>query len=340
MTSATGARTAAGARAGAEGLPQQMRLGRYPGPVWMLAVWSFVSAANLAFALVFPANNKPPNHVTGTSLALAVGMTVFLLVVGERTPNWLVWLLFGAGVAATLWMSWDAATTPGTALFVLPTVIFTTYVALWAPRWAAFTFLAALATAVLLLFAAKGVLTMLLVSWVLLMSMAAALVALLTYLVDSLRNLATTDPLTGLLNRQGLEEFVRVTPSGGRRTAPRTLVVIDLDGFKQINDSYGHQAGDDLLRTFGLALRQCARQDDIIARTGGDEFLLILPATPAADAERLHMRLREAHPARWSHGIAAWAPHTTFDDAFAAADARMYERKQRRSSGSPDLRQP
>ena len=101
----------------------------------------------------------------------------------------------------------------------------------------------------------------------------------LEYLVDH-------DFLTGLYNRRWFErELAREVERAARYGTPGAVLVIDLDHFKDINDIFGHQAGDDLLKGVAGLLRQRARQSDVLARLGGDEFALLLPQTPPDRAE-------------------------------------------------------
>lgn len=92
---------------------------------------------------------------------------------------------------------------------------------------------------------------------------------------DELRDRAHSDPLTGLLNRAGLDERLDTAVSEGR--APLGLVFIDLDGFKQVNDRFGHTAGDALLAAVAARLNHHSRQSDVVARLGGDEFVVLVP---------------------------------------------------------------
>ena len=110
-------------------------------------------------------------------------------------------------------------------------------------------------------------------------------------------------------------------------------MVIDLDHFKAINDRRGHLAGDRILRDFGAALLSVARPGDVVIRSGGDEFVLILPRTEAEGAEALAQRLRETIDLEWSYGITDWAPSESFDSALARADRLMYQQKATRAEG-------
>lgn len=112
---------------------------------------------------------------------------------------------------------------------------------------------------------------------------------------ERLRQLSTHDPLTGLLNRNVLEERVREEVIRARRYG-RSLAVamVDLDLFKRFNDAYGHAAGDLVLRAFSRTLREAVRRTDIVARFGGEEFVVVLPETPALDAGAKLDQIRRA----------------------------------------------
>lgn len=117
---------------------------------------------------------------------------------------------------------------------------------------------------------------------------------------EELRALAFKDPLTGLLNRRAMEKALKREFGRAKRYgSPLTLIFMDLDGFKQINDQYGHDNGDDILVFVASALMELSRDSDIIARFAGDEFVLILPGTDAGEAEKFMERIRAyflAHP--------------------------------------------
>ncbi len=114
-----------------------------------------------------------------------------------------------------------------------------------------------------------------------------------------------------------------------------TLAVLDLDGFKQINDRFGHAAGDRLLAEAASAWRARLRAGDILARHGGDEFVLLLPATSQAEAGEVLERLRRAElPVGWSIGLSAWLPHEGLEAGLARADRDLYSVKRSLASGA------
>jgi diguanylate cyclase (GGDEF)-like protein len=153
---------------------------------------------------------------------------------------------------------------------------------------------------------------------------------------------ALIDGLTGLANRRQCEEtladeLARLERFGGSLS----VVVADLDWFKDVNDRYGHPAGDQVLREFALLLQETVRDVDLAARWGGEEFLLILPGTDLAGGAQVAERIRVALgrrivlaaggtpiPVTASFGVAATPPARTGSELFAAADAALYEAKR------------
>jgi two-component system, cell cycle response regulator len=153
---------------------------------------------------------------------------------------------------------------------------------------------------------------------------------------------ALMDGLTGLANRRQCEEsladeLARVERFGGSLA----VVVADLDWFKDVNDRYGHPAGDSLLRDFASLLQETLRDVDLAGRWGGEEFLLILPGTGLTGGAQVAERVRAALasrivltvegtpiPVTASFGVAAVPPAKTASELFAAADAALYEAKR------------
>jgi diguanylate cyclase (GGDEF)-like protein/PAS domain S-box-containing protein len=158
---------------------------------------------------------------------------------------------------------------------------------------------------------------------------------------EQLREIASHDSLTGLYNRRYLETtFERELIRAGRQDRPVSVVMGDLDHFKAVNDAYGHQAGDEVLREFGRLLRLHARGSDIYCRYGGEEFLLVLPdmaeETACERAEQLRLALA-ASPIPYgafriqvtaSFGVATFPQNgNTGDELITAADNALYAAK-------------
>jgi diguanylate cyclase (GGDEF)-like protein len=149
-------------------------------------------------------------------------------------------------------------------------------------------------------------------------------------LLERLDRLAHTDGLTGLPNRRAWSEALRRALAAAARTGDRVhVVMLDLDGFKAINDSHGHLAGDRLLRELAAAWEPLVRGSDALARLGGDEFAVLLSGCDDAEAEEIAERLREAAPPGHtvSAGVARWDGAEHGDDLLARADAALYAAK-------------
>ncbi|WP_254920791.1 putative bifunctional diguanylate cyclase/phosphodiesterase [Blastococcus mobilis] len=151
-----------------------------------------------------------------------------------------------------------------------------------------------------------------------------------------------TDELTGLANRRALLERAQRVVAAATASCPAALLLLDLDGFKEVNDSLGHRAGDDLLRQIGPRLRGSLRADDMLARLGGDEFAVLLPAAGVQDAQALADRLRElllepftVTGVRLHVGVSIGvsttpAPAATVEELLHCADVAMYTAKSAR----------
>ncbi|GIE99345.1 GGDEF domain-containing protein [Paractinoplanes rishiriensis] len=154
-----------------------------------------------------------------------------------------------------------------------------------------------------------------------------------------LARVSVTDPLTGALNRRGFDERLARDLADAERTGrPMTLLLADLDLFKQVNDQYGHQAGDHLLAALADRLGRELRAPDAVGRIGGDEFAAVLaglgPAEAAAVVARLRTELAGLAPASIGHACFP-ADGSTLDELRRAADARVYADKQSRDRRPP-----
>ena len=151
--------------------------------------------------------------------------------------------------------------------------------------------------------------------------------------------LATTDELTGLANQRGFLEAVKMFPA--RRsgdTGQLTIVYVDIDGLKPVNDQFGHAAGDELIRSVGAVLRRAFRPQDTIARVGGDEFavLLVGPGEEYASAivERVHGNLADVGVSASIGSASAATVDVDVEELLSRADAAMYRVKTARKNGA------
>lgn len=143
---------------------------------------------------------------------------------------------------------------------------------------------------------------------------------------------ARTDPLTGVYNRRFLEEFLHREITRSRRSRqPLSVLMLDLDGFKAFNDEHGHLAGDKVLAAVAESLRDAVRTTDVVARYGGDEFVVVLPNTPGDAARRVARDLIRSvpPPVGLSVGIGCMAEGVqTTSELFSIADNALRSAKQ------------
>ena len=155
--------------------------------------------------------------------------------------------------------------------------------------------------------------------------------------LDAAESAALSDPMTGLGNRRAFERAVDREEARCARFGHRAgIMVLDLDGLKRMNDSWGHDAGDDLIRRAGETIRTTLRTTDQAFRIGGDEFALLLPEVTSDGLGGLHERLTGALAAAGvaaSVGCAIREPTGSLHASVRAADAEMYERKRARAGG-------
>ena len=157
-----------------------------------------------------------------------------------------------------------------------------------------------------------------------------------------LKKIAIQDQLTGLLNRRGFEEYGgRAFASARRAGAPMSVIMTDIDRFKYINDKFGHAAGDTALAHFARLVSETRREEDVVARVGGEEFALLLPGTELRDAMAIADQLctkigstpldmtSASLPMTSSFGVAAISEKdTTLDDVVLRADRALYRSKR------------
>ena len=153
-------------------------------------------------------------------------------------------------------------------------------------------------------------------------------------------NLVKVDPLTSVLNRRGLNDAYAVEDARCTRAGlPMCVALLDIDNFKRLNDTMGHQAGDEALRHLAAIIRETIRPSDTVARFGGEEFVLLLPDTPMDEAEKVMTRVQRELTKRlflhnnervlitFSAGVAERRLGEARDDHIGRADAAMYEAK-------------
>ena len=161
---------------------------------------------------------------------------------------------------------------------------------------------------------------------------------------EAAQQLARSDALTGLGNRLAFDEVLEREAARSRRSgSPLSLVILDLDHFKQINDDHGHLAGDHVLMGVASGMRSAIRIPDSCFRWGGDEFALLLPETTRDEAEAVGERLRQAvrentplpggGAARFTFGVAQLRAAEDPDQLVEAADAELVEAKRHGPGG-------
>lgn len=305
--------------------------GRIPGPVWSLALWAIASAFVTVYATY--AQGLTGQHLLVGSLMIlaSILITTLLLILGPRTPMWLLHVLI-VGFVIRMGVNTAASQAPlGVSTISYGVLILAIYTALWfrpAVAWRYVILGIATYTAGSII---SGHFREALIAWIVIVLLAPIITQTLVTLLTRLRSQATRDELTGMLNRSGFFDMLSLHSSPSRNTTSRMVVVIDLDFFKQVNDTQGHQAGDELLRTLAAGWRRNLRPDDLAVRFGGDEFVLVLPNTNREQAEALLERLRDGSPIGWSAGMSEWDPQTeAFDAAMARADTELYRNKASR----------
>ena len=305
-------------------------LGRFPGRVWMMMLVLLLSSVKVSIPVINGTLEADHEYPRFALILFAVGSFIALWIMGARTPQWFLKIQVLVGIVGLCLMSYTAPTTLSLALIAWGFMAFACYSACWF-SWrftifeVVFASVAYLVTLVLL-----DRFVEMLALWVVVVASTIVFGLVLSLIMRRMQELIMVDPLTGLINRKGLEVVLESQQGGGQVVTPRSLVVIDLDAFKRINDQRGHQAGDEVLRDFSEGLRSLLRPDDIAVRSGGDEFLLILPRTDIPGAEGLMRRIQYGIPIAHSFGVAEWNRDSAFDLAVAEADRLMYFQKSKR----------
>ena len=290
-----------------------------------------------------------PNVHDGTRIAItgavAFGVAALLLFAYDRVPIWGFQVFLAAGTVLVEWAIYASGdTTSPYAMFYFWIAIYAFY---FLTRWRASLQMAFIGIAYSAVLVADGdVHTAPVIHWLFVTStlvVAGAFIGVqrghVDRLIDKLSSAARTDSLTGLVNRRGFEELFETELERARRgDRPLSVIVADLDGFKAINDRYGHAAGDRALETLSRILQGVKRRVDTAARIGGEEFAVIAPDSDHHAAYILAERIRrevrsvfagEQFPMTISLGVATFPRHgATAEALIGGADEALYAAKK------------
>ncbi len=327
---------ALGATTGLTGLrtlARRLTAGR-PAIGWSLALLFVFKGLVCLATVAFPISASEPTGLVGTAGAVGIAAGCAVWLFAARIPLLGFELLAAGGSLVTSTLITRATTHGGMMLAAFAYPWIAIYAAHFFPRRAvnAQGLLISVGFGAGLLF---GHLSHVAIYWLVVTITIWSICILLGNLSESLRREAGTDHLTGLLNRSGfLAAALRERALANRTGAPLTVAVIDLDDFKQVNDRAGHAAGDRLLADLGRKWRERMRPGDILARHGGDEFVLLLPRTDRTGAQAVLERLCSSEdPVSWSLGVSEWLSGESLDAPLARADKELYGAKVAASGG-------
>jgi diguanylate cyclase (GGDEF)-like protein len=303
--------------------------GARPAPVWTAALLSLYLGLSCFASLVFPISPVEPRRLVLMLGVAAIAAGVSLWTFGRRVSMTMMQPLLALASALISLTVANARTSGGAALcaFAYPWII--VYVAHFSSRRAIFAQSLLISVGFGAALVRSGLPNMT-IDWMTVTVTVWSTGFVLGNLTEGLRRRAETDPLTGLLNRNGfLTVAARERAVAERTRAPLTVAVLDLDGFKQVNDRFGHAAGDRVLADLAARWRDRLRAGDILARHGGDEFVLLLPATTAEGAAAVLDRLQvDGASVQWSVGVSEWLPAESLDACLARADRGLYGAKE------------
>lgn len=301
----------------------------------LTAPWSALTAVTVLFyaltslvllaGLTWHTSGKNPAWVFALFAALAVGMTLTAAIRGARLTGLEATGFLAVYLAGTVSMSISTHLDLGAFSNGLVLPMLGIYTGWLLPRWAAAVFyigVAAWAVAVI----TRG--DALLSSMATIGLLQAVIVTEIVHiLVQRSRRMMYTDPLTGALNRAGLERALgRHMPTRGRRT-PLSLAMVDLDGLREVNNNQGHAAGDALLVAAAREWLGALSGAQEVARLGGDEFVLLLPEMSEEAALAFVRRMRADSLTSWTYGVAEIRPGESWTAATERADRRLYAAK-------------
>ena len=298
-----------------------------PAEVWALVVMDLSSALLSTVGAVFPATPASPARLNAVVAVLSLLFSVTLWSSGHRPRRWLLHTNCLAHLLTTSLLVAEAATGEGALSIAVTYLLITWYSAAFFRRSILRGYVAVSATGLGLGLVANEVLVARFAAWLPMVVAAVVSSEVLSWLLARMRGMALTDPLTGVLNRAGFQQAAERMLAAQQRTGdPLTIAVIDLDEFKAVNDRDGHAAGDAWLARVAEEWREGVRTTDLVARHGGDEFVLLLTADEP-QADRLMRRLREESSLGWSYGLSPVRSGGDLDACLRHADRRMYAAK-------------
>jgi diguanylate cyclase (GGDEF)-like protein len=282
------------------------------------------AAACLVVAVLFPMSEGAPVRLGSVMIVAALAMAGGTFALGPRLPRPALLAEACVAVLCNSLLVAYAQTAAGAIVDAVAYGWLVVYVAIFFPA-AALPFAGLVAGSFgVALMAAE--LPRMGTAWAVISITAVTVAAVIARGSRVVRHHLQTDVLTGALNRGGLHAAARRK----RREKRVAVAAIDLDAFREVNSREGHAGGDRLLAGAAAAWRRALRGHDVLARTGGDEFVLIMPGTSTDEAAAVLDRLRAAHPVSWSAGVASWRPGETLDACLERADRRLYAAKAAR----------
>jgi diguanylate cyclase (GGDEF)-like protein len=301
----------------------------------VLAGACVAATAVLLFCLLVPFSPTAPLRLTAVLILVSSALAVGLWTARQRLPLAVVHAFLTVAIALESLCVGTSTTAVGAAVTAFGFVWLAIYVAWFHPGRAVRGHTASIGVGLFAGLAASGA-PALLQTWFFVMASVGGVALTLDVLVRRLRRVADHDQLTGLHNRAAfLAAAERAMLPAQRRRGAVTVAVIDLDDFKTVNDRDGHAAGDRLLVDLAHGWQAGIRGTDLLARYGGDEFVLLMPDTTAAEARELLARLAGANTrSGWTAGVAQWGGES-LDSWIAAADRDLYRRKASRGTVRP-----
>lgn len=302
-----------------------------PAMAWTASLLFLLGGIGALISVARPFSPHAPVHLDAACGVLACLIALWIWIWGARLPL----LAFQIVIVVAVLMESTVIAAATTRGGMLMTAFMYTWIVVYAAHFFEPKMVAADVALIVAAFTASlaidGIANVLL-AWLIVTCTVCALGFVLSRLNQSLRQQAGTDQLTGLLNRGGfLAAAVRERAIADRSRAPLSVAVLDLNGFKLVNDSLGHAAGDRLLADLALAWRMRLRAGDVLARHGGDEFVLLLPGTDIGEATQALQRLHAPEvPITWSAGVSEWLSGEDLDTCLAKADRELYAAKDSR----------